>query len=59
MPEKEPKFPMLEESTVDILNICLTDDTPELSIEPKYDEYTDDYYIVFCRTIHCRFFMEG
>jgi hypothetical protein len=37
---------MLEESTVDIPSICLTDDTPELSVEPKYDEYTDDYNIV-------------
>jgi hypothetical protein len=46
MPEKELEFPMLEESIVDILNICLTDDTPELSAEPKYDEYTDDYNIV-------------
>ena len=37
---------MLEESTVDIQRICLTDDTRELSVEPKYDEYTDDYNIV-------------
>jgi hypothetical protein len=37
---------MLEESTVDIPSICLTDDTPELSVEPKHDEYTDDYNIV-------------
>jgi hypothetical protein len=37
---------MLEESIVNIPSICLTDDTPELSAEPKYDEYTDDYNIV-------------
>jgi hypothetical protein len=37
---------MLEKSIVDILNICLTDDTPKLSVEPKYDEYTDDYNII-------------
>jgi hypothetical protein len=37
---------MLEKSTVDILNICLTNDTPKLSVEPKYDEYTD-YYNIF------------
>ena len=34
---------MLEESTVKILSIC---DTLELSVGPKYDEYTDDYNIV-------------
>jgi hypothetical protein len=44
--EKEPEFPMLEESIVYILSIYLTDDTPELSAEPKYDESSDDYYIV-------------
>jgi hypothetical protein len=37
---------MIEESIVDILNIFLTDDTHELSTEPKYDDYTDDYNIV-------------
>jgi hypothetical protein len=46
MPKKEPEFPMLEESTVDIPNICLTDDTPELSAETRYAEYTDDYNII-------------
>jgi hypothetical protein len=31
---------------VDVPSICLTDDPPELSVEPKYDEYSDDYYII-------------
>jgi len=46
MPEIEPKFPLLEESTIDITSIVLTNDTFELSVEPKYDEYTNDYNIV-------------
>ena len=37
---------MLEQSTVDIPSIFLIDDTPKLSAEPKYDEYTNDYNIV-------------
>ncbi len=37
---------MFEESTVDIPSICLSDDTSVLSVEPRYDEYNDDYNIV-------------
>ena len=33
--------------TVDVSSIFLIDDPPKLSVEPKYDEYSDDYYIVF------------
>jgi hypothetical protein len=38
MPEIVKKLPLLERSKVDVPSICLTDDPPELSVEPKYDE---------------------
>jgi hypothetical protein len=47
MPEIVIELPLLERSTVDVLSICLTDDPPDVSAKPKYDEYSDDYYIVF------------
>jgi hypothetical protein len=31
----------IDSFTVDIPRICLTDDTPELSIEPVYDKYPE------------------
>jgi hypothetical protein len=32
----------IDSFTVDIPSICLTDDTPELSDEPIYDEYPEE-----------------
>jgi hypothetical protein len=32
----------IDSFTVDIPSICLTDDTPELSDEPVYDEYPEE-----------------
>jgi hypothetical protein len=46
MPEIVTKCPLLERSTVDVSSFCLTDDPLELSVEPKYDEYSDDYFII-------------
>jgi hypothetical protein len=46
MPEIVTELPLLERSIVDVPRFCLTDDPPELSTEPKYDEYSDDYYII-------------
>ena len=46
MPEIVTKCPFLERSIVDVPSFCLTDDPLELFIEPKYDEYSDDYFIV-------------
>jgi hypothetical protein len=36
----------IDRFTVDILSICMTDDTYVLAVEPRYDEYNDDYMIV-------------
>ncbi len=51
MPEKEPEFPLLEGFTVDIPNIFLIDDTSVLSVEHRYDEYTDDYMLWMCQIL--------
>jgi hypothetical protein len=55
MPEIVTELPLLERSIVDVLSFCLIDDPPELSIEPKYDEYSDDYYIVFVEQLAADF----
>ena len=46
MPDIVTKCPLLERSTVDVPSFCLTDDPLELFAEPKYDEYSDDYFII-------------
>jgi hypothetical protein len=46
MKEIVTKCPLLERSTIDVPSFFLTDDPLELSAEPKYDEYSDYYFII-------------